>query len=582
MKNSTNEGDVAPPEIVATIKLAYPKAKFIDNYDLVMRPDFELARRQQPLVLTVVTREDLFQAVPYLGKGLVSGYLYGETKASIMHSLLFVAAQPGVLLLNFGRFPTLREGNVEEAVQEAVDKYCIQCKCVHYRLDKFTPNKHWVNSSAVPLLYKLAGASTEKQMKMSLDDIHKSVQKCVDSAYTVTEDVNYTFDTKNNDENVPKVMLDWVNAAARSLDPKLQEYIREGYNTLCVSVLATNLPRLLVVRMVDNLYTQFHMRYGLNVVRIMWRFDTAFDRPCVSVSCIPLGDADGRVKLLDAAYESVGACLASVSSVDPHPIAMSPKMTRPMSAAPRKLLCEALRDPNVADVTFVLPNTQTYKTSQKVVDVLKKLCDVLVDNEQHITHLDIVCGDGDCGKSLRELAMGVLKCLERGDIPATITDDDWATSEFYLTLGEYLSHSTESSFGIIHGMILMKFGAYMAGCVENCDKVAYTQQQVADCLMNAVEDICHYKAVQVGMRTLFDALVPAVKAFKEASSHNKSFGDALESASVAAQQGADSTKTMVPKVGRSTFVPFKKLEGTHDPGAWVVAKLVSTLQVQFK
>ena len=71
---------------------------------------------------------------------------------------------------------------------------------------------------------------------------------------------------------------------------------------------------------------------------------------------------------------------------------------------------------------------------------------------------------------------------------------------------------------------------------------------------------------QLGDKTLLDAIDPAVKALKETQSEGKSLIDALAAFSEAAKKGAESTREMISKIGRSSRLGERTI-GHQDAGA---------------
>ncbi|MDK2810707.1 MAG: phosphoenolpyruvate---glycerone phosphotransferase subunit DhaL, partial [Petroclostridium sp.] len=71
---------------------------------------------------------------------------------------------------------------------------------------------------------------------------------------------------------------------------------------------------------------------------------------------------------------------------------------------------------------------------------------------------------------------------------------------------------------------------------------------------------------KVGDKTLLDTLVPALNAYEAALNEGKSFVDALKAMKKAAEEGKDSTRDMVAKVGRASRLG-ERSRGILDAGA---------------
>mmetsp|Transcript_10054 Transcript_10054/g.14024 ORF Transcript_10054/g.14024 Transcript_10054/m.14024 type:complete len:85 (-) Transcript_10054:14-268(-) len=70
---------------------------------------------------------------------------------------------------------------------------------------------------------------------------------------------------------------------------------------------------------------------------------------------------------------------------------------------------------------------------------------------------------------------------------------------------------------------------------------------------------------------MLDALIPAAKSLQISAERNESLVTALEKAVKAAENGAEQTKNMDARAGRSNYVPEAVLRTTPDPGAKAVA-----------
>lgn len=94
--------------------------------------------------------------------------------------------------------------------------------------------------------------------------------------------------------------------------------------------------------------------------------------------------------------------------------------------------------------------------------------------------------------------------------------------------------------------------------------------------LRALNALSKYTPARPGDRTLVDALAP----FCDALARGECFREAV----AAAMQGAEGTRNMKPRLGRSTYVPMdgEGVEGGNgavpDPGAWGVAAILSGIE----
>ncbi|WP_094551916.1 dihydroxyacetone kinase family protein [Petroclostridium xylanilyticum] len=96
--------------------------------------------------------------------------------------------------------------------------------------------------------------------------------------------------------------------------------------------------------------------------------------------------------------------------------------------------------------------------------------------------------------------------------------------------------------------------------------VPIVSQVFFNMLKAALTEIQSLGNAKVGDKTLLDTLVPALNAYEAALNEGKSFVDALKAMKKAAEEGKDSTRDMVAKVGRASRLGGRS-RGILDAGA---------------
>lgn len=89
-----------------------------------------------------------------------------------------------------------------------------------------------------------------------------------------------------------------------------------------------------------------------------------------------------------------------------------------------------------------------------------------------------------------------------------------------------------------------------------------------------MEAIKFYGGGDTGMRTMLDALVPAIDSLK--------LGQPVDVASSEAEKGAEATKTMQSLAGRANYVAQEKMQGIPDPGAYAIAAAFDAVKETLK
>ena len=90
-------------------------------------------------------------------------------------------------------------------------------------------------------------------------------------------------------------------------------------------------------------------------------------------------------------------------------------------------------------------------------------------------------------------------------------------------------------------------------------------------LQAALKTLGRYTSARVGDRTVMDALIPYVEVL--ASSRD------LKTAAQAAVDGAESTKRLLPRLGRTVYIGRQEewLGKVPDPGAWGLSSFLAGL-----
>ena len=89
-----------------------------------------------------------------------------------------------------------------------------------------------------------------------------------------------------------------------------------------------------------------------------------------------------------------------------------------------------------------------------------------------------------------------------------------------------------------------------------------------EALADAVAKASFYGGAKPGFCTMLDALFPAVEAAKVGG---------LTDVAEAAEQGAEATKTMRAKAGRSSYLSDEVTDGHADPGAVAMAIILRAM-----
>ncbi|EDO16608.1 hypothetical protein Kpol_520p31 [Vanderwaltozyma polyspora DSM 70294] len=172
----------------------------------------------------------------------------------------------------------------------------------------------------------------------------------------------------------------------------------------------------------------------------------------------------------------------------------------------------------------------------------------VIKAEPHITSLDTLVGDGDCGYTLVAGVNGITKNLD--DISKV------SLSEATAQLSDIIESTMGGTSGGLYSILISGFShALIQICAD--ENVPVSKEVLARAFEMALETLYKYTNARPGSSTMVDALEPFVKEF----SSSKDFKKAV----AAADAGAKSTGSIEAKFGRASYVG--ESAGIEDPGA---------------
>lgn len=224
--------------------------------------------------------------------------------------------------------------------------------------------------------------------------------------------------------------------------------------------------------------------------------------------------------------------------------------TRPAKTAARS----AAIDLGAADALPLGPAWIDAAGQAAFADAIGKIIAALRGAEAELTRLDNVVGDGDLGISLTRGADSIAAALPYFDLAHP--------ARALAQISANLRRSLGGTSGPLYAMYVLRAAAVLAEAESAEDPQGWARALVAGC-----EGMMALGGAAPGERTMLDALIPAAKAFAEADGPASVRLAAMHQAAIA---GAEATKAMQPKRGRSSYLG-DRVTGHPDPGAVAVA-----------
>ncbi len=195
---------------------------------------------------------------------------------------------------------------------------------------------------------------------------------------------------------------------------------------------------------------------------------------------------------------------------------------------------------------------------------LTSAAEAVHDQRDYLTQLDAAIGDADHGTNMDRGFTAVVEKL--GEADAGLPPGKVLT-----TAGATLISTVGGASGPLWGTALRRAGRTL-GDAEEFDGPQFTAALEA-----ALAGIVELGAAEEGDKTMVDAFAPAVHALRESLASGAGFGDAMQAARQAAEEGMRATVPLRAQKGRASYLGERSI-GHQDPGATSTALIIAALQ----
>lgn len=176
---------------------------------------------------------------------------------------------------------------------------------------------------------------------------------------------------------------------------------------------------------------------------------------------------------------------------------------------------------------------------------VREFARVIGENAQYLSDLDAAIGDADHGINMDRGMTAVVAALDESP-PAD-------AAALCKQVGMTLVKSVGGASGPLYGTFFLRMGPAW-------------DQGLAAALRAGVDGVVQRGRAELGDKTMYDALAPAVEALES--------GGDLTAAAAAADKGRDGTEPMVARKGRASYLGQRSV-GHIDPGAASAALLIN-------
>jgi dihydroxyacetone kinase-like protein len=186
--------------------------------------------------------------------------------------------------------------------------------------------------------------------------------------------------------------------------------------------------------------------------------------------------------------------------------------------------------------------------------------DRVLERAVELTGLDAAIGDGDHGTNL---ARGLTAVRDRVLVEAAGTP-----GEVLRRAGMTLLSTVGGAAGPLYGTFFLR-AATSAGAAPSLDV-----QAAGEALEAGVAGVRQRGKAEPGDKTMLDALLPAIEAYRAAQ--GQGLAAATAAAAAAAEAGARATVPLVARKGRASYLG-ERSAGHQDPGATSASILLRAL-----
>ena len=231
------------------------------------------------------------------------------------------------------------------------------------------------------------------------------------------------------------------------------------------------------------------------------------------------------------------------------------------------LVAEALSAAELEEATEeALPeaSAESQQSARRVLQLLEAVADTIQRNAERLGDIDAVAGDGDHGIGMER---GVLGAVEKA---REVAAKGAGAGSLLCRAADAWADKAGGTSGALWGVALTALGTAIG------DRQKPDAQRVANGVREAKEGIMHFGKARVGDKTMVDVLVPFSDSLNQGVADGASLTDAWLAAAQVADQAAQDTAQLVPKMGRARPLAEKSV-GTPDAGAISLALIVNTV-----
>jgi dihydroxyacetone kinase-like protein len=204
-------------------------------------------------------------------------------------------------------------------------------------------------------------------------------------------------------------------------------------------------------------------------------------------------------------------------------------------------------------------------STPRLVAMFNAIASAIEADKGRLCELDGVIGDADHG-----IAMSNGFNAAR-DAVAGLDGDTTAPTALLNTAAKAFLNAVGASSGPLYATAMMRAASALK------DKSDLSDQDLSAMIQAMAKGIQDRGKAEIGEKTMIDAWAPAAKALADNDAAGGTLATGLEAAVTAAREGAEATKQMIAKKGRSVNLGERSI-GNMDPGAASAVVIIETIR----
>ena len=195
------------------------------------------------------------------------------------------------------------------------------------------------------------------------------------------------------------------------------------------------------------------------------------------------------------------------------------------------------------------------------LEIIEKISDEIIKNEEYLTELDREIGDGDHGVNL---ARGFSEIKNQ-----LVNFKDLPISDVFTKMGMILLTKVGGASGAIYGTAFMSAGTYLKEKTE-------FDNQVLGTLNSMIEGIQRRGKAVLGEKTMLDTIMPTYNFLEKSFNEGKNLKDIKVELIEVAKSSMEATKDIIATKGRASYLGERSV-GHIDPGAMSSYLMIKTI-----